>query len=92
MKKIINWLYTLYEGQTLAKERLAYNQTYHAIRLLKPKEICHCLNSVQYLRLACDCYKENRQCADNQCPQIARVNNVCEFVPRDTEKGPRYPY
>ena len=49
-------------GQT--RERL----TYHAILLLKPKEICHCLNSVQYLQLARDCYKENRQRADNQCP------------------------
>ena len=35
---------------------------------VKPTEICNCLNSIQYLQLARDCFKENRQRADNQCP------------------------
>ena len=52
------------QGSNAGKTDLSY----HAILLLKPKEICHCLNSVQYLQLARDCYKENRQRADNQCP------------------------
>ena len=55
------------------------------IKFYSPVKICHYLNRVQCLQLSHNCDNENRQCADNQCPQSG-VDNIWEFVTRETEK------